>query len=229
MTWLTNLTSSLTNEVSHRFSLHLLLSIQSEGAKSTRVKGPGIMTCTAIYLGHKNAIQHSNRVRDILSHSFDLLFTRHFDFSDQDTFEQQNLSEMQADFLFGFGPLIVKPLLLSSIRVAAINFHPAPPKWPGRGSCSMAILSSDTEFGATAHTMYSKIDAGPILKVVRFQIARDEDASTLRSHAFEHIPELVRLVVEDLKHNCWQPILSTEKMGEICYKKSRRSPKASTK
>lgn len=56
------------------------------------------------------------------------------------------------------------------LDIPNINFHPAPPKYPGRGGASYALFNGDTEFGATAHRMVEKVDAGTILRTTYFPI-----------------------------------------------------------
>ena len=52
----------------------------------------------------------------------------------------------------------------------AINFHPAPPEYPGVGSASLALHDGRTEHGVTAHLMTPRYDDGLILRVRRFPI-----------------------------------------------------------
>ena len=52
----------------------------------------------------------------------------------------------------------------------AINFHPAPPEYPGVGSATLALYDKRTEHGVTAHLMTPKYDDGIILRVRRFPI-----------------------------------------------------------
>jgi len=160
---------------------------------------------TAIFFGHSGARKASLEAEMILRNYCELLFVRTFDFSDQKSFDQSPLAELQADFLFSFGPLLVREPLLSSLKMASINFHPAPPRWPGRGSCSMALFEGDIEFGVTAHLMKKEIDAGSILRVVKFDISKSDNEDSLRQKSFNQIPALVDLVLRDLWQNQWQP------------------------
>src|SRR6187455_2216083 len=50
----------------------------------------------------------------------------------------------EIDFLFNYlSPVIVPERILQSIKRAAVNFHPAPPEWPGIGSASYALFEGD--------------------------------------------------------------------------------------
>lgn len=166
---------------------------------------------TAIYLGWTNS-QTSKEVEDILRDSFELKFVRSFSFGEKT--DQEALAKLSTQFLFTFGPLIVRKPLLTSSTIAAINFHTAPPKWPGRGSCSHALLARDTEFGITAHLISEAIDAGPILRVLRFPITQDDDAESLHEKTLRKIPELVKATLMDLRSNNWQPVIQNDETWE---------------
>ena len=97
------------------------------------------------------------------------------------------LTKMKVDYLFNFlSPVIVPRLLLETIKVASINFHPAPPKWPGIGSPSFALYENDKTFGVTAHHMTQKIDAGPIIQVLHFPILLSDTCDSLFARALNY-------------------------------------------
>jgi len=165
---------------------------------------------TAIYHGSQRNRQVSDQILGIIQESLSVLFQVHFGDEDGKLFDQQTLVNLSADFLFSCCHLIVRKPLLDSIRIGAINFHPAPPDYPGSGAWERALLAGDREFGCTAHIMYQEVDAGPILRVVRFPIFDEDDAETLRQRTSAPRLELVRLVIEDLKRNNWQPVPNGE-------------------
>lgn len=154
---------------------------------------------TAIYFGW-GGTPVSSEVESIIRRRFDVKFSRGFSYREE--FDQNTLCSLRADFLFCFGPLIVRKLLLDSVR-CAINFHTAPPKWPGRGSCSFALLDGDTEFGVTSHLVTEGIDEGPILQVNYFPIAASETVESLHAKTLAKIPELVEATIDGLERNSW--------------------------
>jgi methionyl-tRNA formyltransferase len=90
----------------------------------------------------------------------------------------------EVDFLFNYlSPVIVPERILQTIRRAAVNFHPAPPEWPGVGSASYALYEGDETFGVTAHVMTPKVDAGPIVRSIRFPVLADDDCESLFGRA----------------------------------------------
>lgn len=94
---------------------------------------------------------------------------------------EDDLCALQPDYVFSFlNEKILKGNLLCCKNV---NFHPAPPEWPGRGSASLALYHGSTTFGATAHLMSASVDSGPILSVKRFSIIANESCESLFSRA----------------------------------------------
>jgi methionyl-tRNA formyltransferase len=91
------------------------------------------------------------------------------------------------DVLLNFlAPMIVPSRLLERVRGEAINFHPAPPAWPGIGAPSYALYHQDPEFGVTAHRMTRQRDAGEIVRVVRFSIVAGETCDSLYERAVHY-------------------------------------------
>jgi methionyl-tRNA formyltransferase len=88
------------------------------------------------------------------------------------------------DFLLNFlSPVIVPQRIVRAVRCAAINFHPAPPEWPGVGSASYALYEEHETFGVTAHLMTEQIDGGPILRSTRFPILPDDNCESVFARA----------------------------------------------
>ena len=67
----------------------------------------------------------------------------------------------------------------------SINFHPAPPKYPGTGCASYAIYNGERRYGATAHIMNDKYDDGAILRVKYFKISNYDYCDDLFNKAVE--------------------------------------------
>jgi methionyl-tRNA formyltransferase len=124
------------------------------------------------------------------------------------------------DYLFNFlSPLKISKKILESAKVAAINFHPAPPEHPGVGCASYAIFEALTEgkweYGVSAHLMEEEYDAGAILKVLRFPIAQNDYCDTLFDRALNYT---LMLYYEVLFQIATQGML--EPSGDLWRKKS---------
>ena len=80
---------------------------------------------------------------------------------------------------------IVPADLLSKARVAAINFHPSTPDYPGIGCNSFALYDKAKEYGVSCHHMVGRVDTGPIIKVSRFPVFETDTLDTLIQRTYD--------------------------------------------
>ena len=80
---------------------------------------------------------------------------------------------------------VVPERLINKARVAAINFHPASPDYPGIGCNNFALYEDATEYGVTCHHMAPRVDTGAIIAVKRFPVFPDDDVASLLSRTYE--------------------------------------------
>ena len=101
--------------------------------------------------------------------------------------------------LVAFCTEVVVPLrVLDRLRFGAYNFHPGPPQFPGWGCAHFALHQGATEFGATAHVMIEKVDAGPIVGVELFRIPPGAGAPDLEALAYVELARLFRRLAPGL-------------------------------
>jgi methionyl-tRNA formyltransferase len=81
---------------------------------------------------------------------------------------------------------IVPGVTLKNARLA-LNFHPAPPEYPGRGGTNFALYNGDSHFGVMCHYMASRVDSGMIIKVRRFPILDDDTVASLSERAWDSL------------------------------------------
>lgn len=111
---------------------------------------------------------------------------------------EKELAQLKPNYVFSFlYPKILKGSLLD--KSCCINFHPAPPEYPGRGSASLALYNGDKYYGATAHIMVREVDAGKILLVKRFPILKNETCDNLFERGEEACSELYYEIIEFIK------------------------------
>jgi methionyl-tRNA formyltransferase len=95
------------------------------------------------------------------------------------------ISNWSGDYIVCFRSLFIVPdALLSEARIAAINFHPAPPEYPGSGCLNFALYDGAGNYGVTAHIMNTEVDSGQILECRRFPILESDNVDSLldRTH-----------------------------------------------
>ncbi len=95
-------------------------------------------------------------------------------------------------------PWIVPAWLLATARVAAINFHPAPPEYPGIGCTNFALYEGAAEYGVTAHHMAPAVDTGNIIAVRRFPVGADETVLSLTTRCYAVMFELFEQLLDAL-------------------------------
>lgn len=162
----------------------------------------------AVYLGWAGS-PISGEVEELVREKYEVVYAHSCTFGER--LDQNQIAPDGADYLFSFGPQIVRRGLLDRIRRAAVNFHTGPPRWPGRGSISFALLNGDTDFGVTAHLMTEEIDRGAILQVLRFPIGSDDDVASIDARSKAAIPELAAMVLDSLSLNQGKPMPSGER------------------
>src|ERR1700761_1480280 len=86
--------------------------------------------------------------------------------------------------------VIVPPAVLSALGYGAYNFHPGPPDYPGWAPAHFALYEGASEFGATAHVMEDRVDAGPIIEIAGFAIPADIGVLGLEGLAYAHLARI---------------------------------------
>lgn len=93
--------------------------------------------------------------------------------------------------LIGFVTDVVVPARIpNALGFGAYNFHPGPPQYPGWVPAHFAIYDRAGTFGATAHRMIERVDAGPIVGVELFDIPPRTDVLRLQEMAFVQLARL---------------------------------------
>jgi len=112
-------------------------------------------------------------------------------------------------------PTVMPARILERLGFGAYNFHPGSPHYPGWAPSHAAIYDDATEFGATAHVMVARVDAGPIVGVEQFRIPPrcnvvhlEELAYAQLARLFWHLAEMLASRSEPL------PILPIEWSGQ---------------
>jgi methionyl-tRNA formyltransferase len=86
--------------------------------------------------------------------------------------------------------VVVSPSILDQLGYGAYNFHPGPPHFPGWRPAHFAIHHRATEFGATAHVMLERVDAGPIVGVELFAVPAGSTVGGLEELAYAQLARL---------------------------------------
>jgi methionyl-tRNA formyltransferase len=110
--------------------------------------------------------------------------------------DEEKLAQLQPELVLSFfNEYILRGPLL---RIKGINFHPAPPNYPGRGGASLALFDREKSYGATAHVIESGVDSGAIVAVKRFPIDTDDGCDAVYARAEIAALELLIEIVDRL-------------------------------
>lgn len=95
-------------------------------------------------------------------------------------------------------PVVVPAKVLNQLGYGAYNFHPGSPRFPGLAPSHFAHYQQATEFGATAHVMAERVDAGAIVGVELFRVPVNATARRLEELAYVHLARIFWLLAKAL-------------------------------
>jgi len=93
---------------------------------------------------------------------------------------------------------IIPESLIKRAKIAAINFHPASPSYPGIGCNNFALYENASEYGVTCHYMATKVDTGEIIAVKLFPIFDTDNVSTLLIRTYDYQLTLFYEIIEKI-------------------------------
>ena len=139
----------------------------------------------------------------------------------------ENLDQIDYDYLISFlSPWIVPERILNKARCGAINFHPAPPEYPGTGCFNFALYDNSATYGATCHHMEQAVDSGDVIAVKRFKVYNEDNVSTLIDKTYSYMLTLFYEIVDIIlsgeelplaKEESWKGKARTRKeLNELC-------------
>jgi methionyl-tRNA formyltransferase len=100
----------------------------------------------------------------------------------------QELLTWKGDLIISYlAQWIIPKILLQKAAVAAINFHPGTPEYPGIGCTNFAIYDGADEFGVTCHHMLSKVDTGDIIAIKRFPVYDTDTVYSITQRCYSDI------------------------------------------
>lgn len=99
----------------------------------------------------------------------------------------ESLQQWQGDYIVSYlSRWVVPEFLLKRAAIAAINFHPASPDYPGIGCNNFALYEGATEYGVTCHHMAVRVDTGDIIAVKRFPLFDTDTVASVLSRTYDY-------------------------------------------
>ncbi|MDX1446808.1 formyltransferase family protein, partial [Lishizhenia sp.] len=111
------------------------------------------------------------------------------------------------DYIFSYlSQWIIPGDILNKAKIAAINWHPGSPDYPGIGCTNFALYNKEVEFGITCHHMLSKVDTGKVIEVLRFPVTPNETVLSLTQKAYSNIFQSFIGIIDRIEKNESLPI-----------------------
>jgi len=139
----------------------------------------------------------------------------------------EDVLSWKGDLLISFiGSWIIPESLLQNTSLAAINFHPGSPEYPGTGCTNFAIYNGETEYGVTCHHMKASVDSGNIIAVKRFPITKDDTVFGVTQQCYQLIEVMFYEMMDSILQGnglpssteTWKRKPYTRKeLNELCY------------
>ena len=80
--------------------------------------------------------------------------------------------------------VIIPKRVLEQLSITPYNIHPAPPEYPGSHPESWAIWEQSPHYGVTAHEITERVDAGPIVATLRYDMPAAPQRLTLNDYNY---------------------------------------------
>lgn len=141
-----------------------------------------------LFFGRAKCTATEHLLSKLVRFGFDVTFVK-------SSKRSENLPEdiywWEGEYILCFRSLFVLPKrLIDRANIAAINFHPAPPEYPGSGCINFALYDEVSEYGVTAHIMNELVNNGPILEVHRFPVTSFDNLPTVLSRTHSELLNL---------------------------------------
>ena len=123
----------------------------------------------------------------------------------------KKINSWTGDYIFSYlCPWILPDSLIQKAKIAAINFHPGPPAYPGTGCYNFAIYHQEEEYGVTCHHLAKKVDTGKIIFVKRFPLLENDRVSDLINRTYVYLNFLFYEIISGLLDNITLPVSNLE-------------------
>lgn len=104
--------------------------------------------------------------------------------------------DWRGEYIFCFRSyFILDQAMIDAASVAAINFHPGPPEYPGSGCINFALYEGADQYGVTAHLINTKVDNGTIIKALRFPILPKDGLRSVLARTHLYLYHLLQEVI----------------------------------
>jgi len=136
--------------------------------------------------------------------------------SNKEIFE--NIKDMDIDFfvVIAFG-MILNEKTLNLPKIAPINIHASIlPKYRGASPIQSALLNGDKETGVTIMRMVKEMDKGPIYKIEKIKIEKNDTYDSLSEKLGQKAGEIISSTLKSIKSGQLKETIQNEKESTYC-------------
>lgn len=109
------------------------------------------------------------------------------------------LDDWHGDYIISYlSRWVVPAWLIERASIAAINFHPASPDYPGIGCNNFALYDEATKYGVTCHFMAPRVDTGAIIRTRRFPVLASDNVVSLLDRTYREQLHLYKQVIKSI-------------------------------
>jgi len=168
-----------------------------------------------LFFGRENCKSSSTILKKLNDKKFQVTY---FESKKRGERLKNDILDWNGEFILCFRSFIKLPIsLIKKAKIAAINFHPAPPEYPGSGCINFALYDNAKTYGVTAHLMNEQIDNGIILDVKKFPINLNDNVQSLLERTHKELLEMCLNFIEGISLNP-EKFLNEKKLYSKDYK-----------
>ena len=117
------------------------------------------MNKKVLFISRSDSFNIQN-VKEFVDRNFDAEFF----IEDREKPFPKTITEWSGDFILSYlNPLVLPNILIERAKIAAINFHPGSPAYPGSGCYNFALYNQAEQYGVTCHHLVKRVDSGDII------------------------------------------------------------------
>ena len=152
-----------------------------------------------LFFGRAKCSATEDLLKKLVRYGFDVTFIKSRNRGEK---LPEDIHWWEGEYIVCFRSLYVLPKrLIDRASIAAINFHPAPPEYPGSGCINFALYDEVNNYGVTAHVMNELVDNGRILEVRRFPVTPHDNLATVLSRTHSELFNLCSDFISGLYSN----------------------------
>ena len=161
----------------------------------TETDGLGVV----LFIG-RSGCSYSKKIRKLLEKSSKKFY--YFESNKIGEKIHKKYLNLNYDYIFCFRSFyILKKNILKKVNKKAINFHPGPPEYRGKGCVNYALYENSKFYGCTVHLINEKIDNGKIIDVKKFNINKKKSISEVLTKTYKTMFGLAISTIKNIKKN----------------------------